>query len=79
MVTKEMGILEGKCQNLWKKSRTDSSVEIQNFAEQMPLFPGGLEAMNEYIGKNLKYPVVDMENGLEGKVIVTCVVGKTVP
>ncbi|MBK8623948.1 MAG: TonB family protein [Saprospiraceae bacterium] len=76
VVTKEMGILEENPKPLEKIKEQDSSVEIQNFAEQMPLFPGGIEAMNEYIGKNLKYPVVAMENGIEGKVIVTCVVEK---
>jgi TonB family protein len=76
VVTKEMGILEENPKPVETIKEQDLSVEIQNFAEQMPLFPGGIEAMNEYIGKNLKYPVVAMENGIEGKVIVTCVVEK---
>ncbi|MEI6881173.1 MAG: energy transducer TonB [Bacteroidota bacterium] len=49
--------------------------EILTFAEQMPEFPGGEEAMREYLGKNINYPPLARESGIEGKVILTFVVG----
>lgn len=46
-------------------------------AEVMPQFPGGEAEMMSFIGKNLKYPVVDQENGTQGRVTVRFVVTKT--
>ena len=40
----------------------------------MPQFPGGPSALFEYLSKNIKYPVVAEENGVQGRVIVTFVV-----
>lgn len=42
--------------------------------EQMPQFPGGPNALFEYLVKSVKYPVVAEENGIQGRVIVTFVV-----
>jgi protein TonB len=44
--------------------------------ETMPTFPGGQSELMSWIGKNLKYPTIAAENGVEGKVIVQFVVGK---
>ena len=40
----------------------------------MPSFPGGQAALFEWLSKNIKYPVVAEENGVQGRVIVTFVV-----
>jgi len=45
--------------------------------EQMPQFPGGDAELLSYISKNLKYPVIAQENGIQGKVIIRFVVSKT--
>lgn len=45
--------------------------------EQMPQFPGGDAALMEYIQKNMKYPAIAAENGIQGRVIVRFVVSKT--
>ncbi|THG55401.1 MULTISPECIES: energy transducer TonB [Muribaculum] len=45
--------------------------------EQMPQFPGGESALMQYISKNIKYPPVAMENGIQGRVVVQFVVTKT--
>lgn len=45
--------------------------------EQMPSFPGGEGELLTYIAKNLKYPVIAQENGIQGTVIVRFVVSKT--
>jgi len=41
-----------------------------------PQFRGGVKAFNKFISKNLKYPAVALEIGLNGKVVVSFVVGK---
>ncbi|WP_026461820.1 energy transducer TonB [Adhaeribacter aquaticus] len=50
--------------------------EIFNFVEQQPTFPGGMEAMFRYLGKNIKYPNVALRNQLEGTVTLQFVVNK---
>jgi len=45
--------------------------------EQLPQYPGGDKAMREFIIKNLRYPTVAQENGIEGKVYVRFIVSKT--
>lgn len=47
---------------------------IFQVVEEMPEFPGGVKAMIEYIGKNMKYPEDAKANGTEGRVIVEFVV-----
>ena len=42
--------------------------------EQMPQFPGGPAELLKYIAKNLKYPIIAQENGIQGKVILRFVV-----
>jgi len=39
-------------------------------AEVMPSFPGGPAELMKYLSKNINYPSLARENGLEGKVIV---------
>ena len=46
------------------------------FAEIMPQFPGGMEEMYRYISSNLRYPVMEQETGISGRVTVQFVVGK---
>ena len=48
--------------------------KVFDVVEQMPSFPGGPSALFEYLSKNIKYPVVAEENGVQGRVIVTFVV-----
>jgi len=45
------------------------------FVEQMPAYPGGEKAMNDFIKKNLKYPEAEKKAGIQGTVYVTFVVG----
>ncbi len=51
--------------------------EIFISAEFMPQFPGGDSEMYRFIGDHLKYPVIDQEMGVQGRVIVRFVVSKT--
>lgn len=42
--------------------------------EQMPQFPGGEAEMMNFINKNLKYPIVAQESGIQGRVSIRFVV-----
>jgi protein TonB len=44
--------------------------------EQNPAFPGGEKALMDWLHKNLKYPPVAQENGIQGRVLVQFVVNK---
>mgnify|MGYP000590362519 CR=1 FL=1 len=50
--------------------------KVFDMVEQMPTFPGGQEELMKYIGKNLRYPAIAQENGIQGRVICQFVVGK---
>lgn len=51
---------------------SDSNIYTQ--VEENPSFPGGQAAMFEWMGNNMKYPIICEENGVQGRVIVTFVV-----
>ena len=58
------------------KEEVDDSDEIFQVVEQMPEFPGGMEALLAYLGKNIKYPVSAQENNIQGRSIVEIIVNK---
>lgn len=50
--------------------------EIFAVVEEMPSFPGGEAALMSYINKNIKYPSIATENGIQGRVICTFVINR---
>lgn len=52
----------------------EEETKVFDVVEQMPQFPGGQGALFEYLSKQIKYPVIAEENGVQGRVIVTFVV-----
>ena len=52
----------------------EEETKVFDVVEVMPTFPGGQGALFEWLSKNIKYPVVAEENGVQGRVIVTFVV-----
>lgn len=50
--------------------------QVFSIVEQMPEYPGGQQALVDFISKNLRYPEKAREAGIEGKVIVAFVVDK---
>jgi TonB family protein len=48
---------------------------IYTTAETMPVFPGGEQALAQFIGANLKYPEIAIKQGIQGIVVVRFVVG----
>jgi TonB family protein len=60
---------------LGKPARTLMSVPVNfkssyKIVENMPEFPGGRNAMYEFINQNLSYPAEALENKVEGQVII---------
>lgn len=45
--------------------------------EDMPVFPGGESAMQKFVADNLKYPESAQKTGVQGRVTVRFIVGKT--
>lgn len=50
--------------------------EIFVAVEKMPEFPGGMAELMKWLNKNLKYPAIAQENGIQGRVAVQFVVNK---
>ena len=50
--------------------------QIFQVVENMPEFPGGTAALMQYLRKNIKYPTICQEQGIQGRVIVQFVVNK---
>ncbi len=44
--------------------------------EQMPEFPGGMEALRKYIADHIKYPEIAKENEIEGTVVVKFIINR---
>jgi periplasmic protein TonB len=59
-----------------KKEEVVEDSEIFVVVEDMPEFPGGETALRSFINKNVNYPVIAAENGIQGKVYVRFVVDK---
>lgn len=63
--------------NVFAQQETTTTAEkVFDVVDEMPSFPGGQGAMMEFLSKNIKYPVVAEENGIQGRVLVKIVVKK---
>ena len=76
--------------NSFSQEKTDSihsnnRIEVKKIAnegpaftvvEVMPEYPGGINALYKLLTDNLKYPKLAQENGTQGTVYITFVVGK---
>ena len=51
-------------------------VDVFDVVEQMPQFPGGIQALMEYLSQNIKYPKEAMEAEKQGRVLVQFIVTK---
>ena len=50
--------------------------QIFQVVEEMPEFPGGMGECMKWLGKNMKYPTISQENGVQGRVIDQFVVNR---
>lgn len=46
-----------------------------DIVEQMPEFPGGRDSLMSYLSKNVQYPAIAEEKGIQGRVVVSMIVG----
>ena len=54
----------------------EETQEVFFIVEEMPVFPGGEEALRKFIAQSVKYPVIAQENGIQGRVFVSFVVNQ---
>lgn len=50
--------------------------DVFDVVEEMPQYPGGPQALFEFLGKNVRYPAEAEKAGIQGRVIATFVVEK---
>ncbi len=55
-------------------SGTGKTNTIMDWVADMPQFPGGQDAMYDFIRQNIQYPKVALENGISGKVMLSFVI-----
>jgi TonB family protein len=55
-------------------SNDSKSSKVYNVVEEMPEFPGGLDALRDFCVKNMKYPTAAIKMNAQGTVIVNFVV-----
>ena len=55
----------------------DQSNKVYDTVEQLPEFPGGLEALIDFLSSNVHYPENAVKNNIEGRVMVQFIVDKT--
>ena len=53
----------------------DTSGRIFTVVERMPEFPGGQYSLLKYLSQKIKYPVIAQENGIQGRVSCSFVIG----
>ncbi len=64
-----------KCEPLYKPQPVNSN-SVYDVVEQMPSFPGGISGLRTYLNQNIRYPAEAQENCVQGRVVVSFVVGK---
>ena len=60
--------------NAQKTVVAQKNQQVFDVVEQMPEYPGGMQALFEYLGQNLKYPEDAKQQKVEGRVIAIFVV-----
>uniref|UniRef100_UPI0032168FA1 energy transducer TonB n=1 Tax=uncultured Draconibacterium sp. TaxID=1573823 RepID=UPI0032168FA1 len=66
------GASSGKSKSVSEKKEGD----VFFIVEEMPEFPGGEQALREFISQNIKYPEDAKKNGIQGRVYITFVVAE---
>ncbi|AYL98680.1 M56 family metallopeptidase [Mucilaginibacter celer] len=52
------------------------TTEVFTAVENVPEFPGGIEAFGKFLGSNIRYPATAREQKIQGRVIITFIVEK---
>jgi TonB family protein len=61
-----------------KSANAQGDDKIYNFVslKNPPTYPGGLQALYQFLGNNIKYPELAAKNNVQGKVLVSFIVEK---
>ncbi len=60
-----------------EEEEEESAQQIFTVVEKMPEFPdGGMQGLLQYLARNIKYPVIAQENGIQGRVVCSFVVNR---
>ncbi|MBN2635858.1 MAG: energy transducer TonB [Prolixibacteraceae bacterium] len=59
-----------------KEEEEEEENKVFFIVEEMPEFPGGDAARAKWLADNINYPRIAQENGIQGKVYISFVVGK---
>lgn len=51
--------------------------DVFSIVEEMPTYPGGQQELLAYLASNIKYPLIAVENGVEGTVVLRFVIDAT--
>ena len=66
--------VEVKYQEIEVEEEEVDEQQIFTVVEEMPSFPGGMGECMKFLSKNINYPSISQENGVQGRVIVQFVV-----
>ena len=58
------------------KPQSVNTTRVYDVVEQMPSFPGGISGLRTYLNQNIRYPAEAQEICVQGRVVVSFVVGK---
>lgn len=81
MVIDEDTIASSQYHRMWTPEKKDartlsSNSKASSLVEEMPEFPGGIEALLNYLQKNIKYPSHARDKNVQGRVYINFIVGK---
>lgn len=62
--------------NLQKEENQNASENVFDVVEELPEFPGGLTECVRFVNRNIVYPKVPQEKGIQGRVIVQFIIDK---
>ena len=67
-------LITGFISSSFSQNENSTEQEPLVFAEQMPEFPGGDNALMAFLQKNIKYPAKALKNNIQGIVMINFVV-----
>ena len=72
----EFELRQQKTQEKEDAALKEDKIYYAGYVKEEPSFPGGEEALRDFISKNLRYPIFAKENGIQGRVQVSFIVEK---
>ncbi|OPZ98574.1 MAG: Gram-negative bacterial tonB protein [Bacteroidetes bacterium ADurb.Bin416] len=67
-------VVVGYVPNNQAKNSKETTNDEYLLVEKLATFPGGEEALMNYLSQNLRYPTGALEKGIEGGVVCSCVI-----